>query len=625
MSGIAGVFDRSRGGVDPDVIETMSESIAHRGPDGGGRWCDERVGLGHQLLATTPEASFDAQPLRDGQFVVTADARIDNRAELLSTLSISKPAHRIPDSELLLRAYRRWGKRCVERLIGSFAFAIWDANERTLFCGRDRVGVKPFYYHRTDDLLAFASEPKALLSLSSIDGVVDEAKIGEFLTGAFDDETRSYYESIARLPPAHTMTAGPSDVDVRRYWTLDPTRTITLESDRAYERRFRELLERAVRCRLRCDGPVGSDLSGGLDSSSITVVARDLLPSDAPLHTFSNVYENAPSSDEREFIDTVVEREGIDPHYVFAGTAALPDRASVRTYFDRPPHNTLHFARWEKTKRARDVGVDVMLGGDLGDSAVGYGLGLLPELFRTGRLRHLFSELRAISDLVDTPVRQLFVRQTLYPMVPEFVRYRYRRLRNRPVLEEEANPTLSPEFVDRTDLRSRYAAATATGTTLTRTDREWQWQSITAATNAANFETTDQIAAAFGIEPRYPFTDTRLLEFSLAIPPTQRLSNGMTRSILRRSLSDLLPDRVRTRPWKTMMNEAFWNALAEEEPRLRALTADPGPLERYVDVVDLEAALERFDDRPTTRDARALWRALSLATWLETTSASDHP
>ncbi|RQG89229.1 asparagine synthetase B [Natrarchaeobius halalkaliphilus] len=626
MSAIVGLFDRTDGRVDVETVVPMHDRLSHRGADGGGRWADDCVGLGHQLLATTPEAAFDDQPARDGRLVVTADARLDNRSELLDALPVSKPPATIPDSELLRSAYRRWGERCVEQLVGAFAFAIWDIENRSLFCARDHVGVKPFYYCLTDELFAFATELKGLFPVPGV-GAIDETKIGDFLVGSFDDETRSFYESIERLPPAHAMTVGTEsgDVDVRRYWDLDPTRTITLESDAAYERRFRELLEDAVRCRLRTDGTVGSDLSGGLDSSSVTVVARDLLDAEIErnggvsrsLHTFSNVYEDAPSSDERDFIETVIDRFEITPHYIFDGAGALVDYETMWSYFDRPPHNTLHFARWEKTKRASEIGVDVMLGGELGDSAVGYGLGLLPQLLRTGRFRHLHRELSSMGTLVGAPVRHLLVRHALFPLIPDPIRRQYRRLRGRPVLEEASNPTLDPEFVDRIGLRARSRRHATTSTAIRRIDREWQYRSITSGMNAANFETSDLIAGTFGIEPRYPFTDRRLLEFSLAIPPTQRLADGMTRSILRRSVSDLLPAKIRDRPWKTMMNEAFYDALATEDARLRTLVTDPGPLEEYLDVTAMAASLERFEAAPASRDARALWRALSLAAWLE--------
>lgn len=618
MSAIVGLVDRTGGPLEPADIERMHDRLAHRGPDGGDCWRDDRIGLGHQLLATTPEATYDEQPYRDGDLVITAAVRLDNRDELLDQLPVSKPPPRIPDSELLLAAYRQWATQCLDRLVGVFAFAIWDARTEQLFCARDHVGIKPFYYHQTTEAFAFGTELKAILELPTVPGTVDERRIGDFLTGGLEDERTSYYEAISRLPPAHAMTVSADGIEQWQYWDLDPTRTITLESDAAYERRFRELFEQAVQCRLRSAGPVGSELSGGIDSSSITVVARDLLPEDEPLYTFSNVFDDAPSSDEREFIETLIDRDGIDSHYIFQDECGvLVDPERFRDQFDKPPHNTLHFAGWQLAKRADETGVDAVLSGALGDSAINYGLGLLPQLFRTGRWRHLNRELRAMSEVVDAPVREMFVRHVLAPFVPDPVsRYR-RQLRDRPVLEAAANPTLNPDFVDRIDLRDRYRTYSSPGSVLTETtDRKRQYHSLTSGRNTANFEANDLLNGSFGFEPRYPFADKRLLEFSLAIPPTQQFADGWTRSIVRRSLDDLLPETIQWRPWKTMLNEGFWNALEREDERLQTLLAEPGPLIRYLDIDDLCAAYDRFEADPSSRDARTLWRALALSEWL---------
>lgn len=627
MSGIVALFDRGRGGVDSD-LEAMHERIAHRGPDGDETWCDGTVGLGHQQLCSTPEAAHDDQPYRDDAAVVAGDIRLDNRSDLLDALDVASGGEPVPDSRLVLAAYRRWGEACPDHLVGSFAFALWDSAAGRLFCARDCFGVKPLYYHSGPDTFAVGSEPKALLALPEVDRTPDERKIGDLLTGTFEDKERTYYRDIDRLPPAHAISVRGDDSRRWRYWDLDPTDSLTLGSDAAYERRFRELFEQAVRCRLRTDGPVGTALSGGLDSSSIAVVARDLLSSTDPLFAFSNVYDDAPTSDEREFIERVTERGGIDSEYVFMDDVGmLDDREPMGRHYDRPPHDTMHHAIWERMKRADEAGANVVLEGALGDSATGYGLGLIPELLRTGRWRRLAGEIRAISDLGGAPRHRVFLHHAVAPLVPPVVRRTYRRVRGEPVLAERKNPTLRPEFVDRVGLDEKLRARYSTGSVLRETARRRQCRSLTFGTITASLETTDLVAAAFGVEPRYPFTDRRLVEFSLAMPPTQQLSEGWTRSIIRRSLADLLPEEIRTRVWKTDMSQGFWNSLAREEARLQRLVSDPGPIERFVDPDALRAAHERFSETQNTRDGRALWRALSLSTWLETwvhTSGEPH-
>ncbi|SEP21079.1 asparagine synthase (glutamine-hydrolysing) [Halorientalis persicus] len=588
-------------------------------------WCDTHVGLGHQQLETTPESKFDDQPVRDEDLVITADARIDNREELFRTLPISTSPTETPDSQLLLAAYRRWGNHCVEHLAGSFAFVIWDGSSETLFCARDQFGVKPLYYHLDENMFAAASEIKALLTIPDVPGNLNETKIGDFLAGMFDDLENTYYKTIQRVPPAHAMHIGAEGHEIWQYWDLNPTRTITLESDAAYERRFRELLEQAVQCRLRNDGQIGAALSGGIDSSSITVVARDLLPTDKPLHTFSNVFDDAPRSDEREYIETVIDRDGIEPHFISKKVGSLVDLDDLQDYFCIPPHNTMHFTRWERAKRADDVGVDVLLGGARGDNTIGYGLGLLPQLFLTGRWLHLRRELRSMCNILDASMREMFVRHILTEVTPDSVNRFRRRLKRQPVLLEKANPTLDSDFVDRFGLADRYKEFKSKPLRLTNRARKDQRRSLLTGAGVATFETTDLIHAAFGVEPRYPFTDTRLVEFSLAIPPTQQFLDGWTRSIARRSLDNLLPDKVQWRPWKTVMNAAFHNALAREDERLQQLFSNPGPLEKYLDMDELRERYDQFYEHGAPQDANILWRALSLWVWLTHRRAEDDP
>jgi asparagine synthase (glutamine-hydrolysing) len=628
MSGLVALLHRDEDQLDQDALRTMLDSIDHRGPDGRGSWCDDYVGLGHQQLRSTPEARFDEQPHRDDELVIVADARIDNRAEVIDTLDLPDTGQPIPDSHLILAAYRAWGERCVDNLLGAFAFVVWDTNRNVVFCARDHFGVKPIYYCSNDHLFAVASEIAAILAHPSVPPSIDEVKIGDFLIGRFGDKSNTHYEHVRRLPPAHAMSIRSDETNLWQYWDLDPTRTIRLPSDAAYERRFRELFERAVRCRLRTADPVGVTLSGGMDSSSITVMARSLLSSDDPLHTFYWVFEEAPSSDEREYIESVTDREGIVSHYLqLDDVGVLVDREDVFARLDEPPFNSMHYAWWETSKLASEVGTGVLLDGAMGDSAISYGLGLLPDLLRTGRWKTLYDELHQLGDRWDVSPCRLFVSRAVKPLVPDRIQRYVDNYRGEPVLEAAMNPTLSAEFVDRIDLRSRCRALYADDSIFPINARQQQYQSILMGLTTANLERFDERCARFGIEPRHPFADKRLVEFSLAMPADQQLSDGWTRSIIRRSLDDLLPQKVRTRPWKTPVSEGFWNALSIEDERLQTMVENPGPLVRYLDADALRPAYDRFnrDQAPDPYDARALWWALSLSVWLETLEMTPRP
>ncbi|MDB2262062.1 asparagine synthase (glutamine-hydrolyzing) [Halorubrum ezzemoulense] len=618
MSGIAAVFDRTGAGPDPDRLHQMVTAMEHRGPDGGGEWSNDIVGIGHQQLVTTPQGTVDDQPYTHDGLAVASDARLDNRPELLRRLGLTDVSRTVPDSQLLLEAYREWGDACVNELIGAFAFVVWDSAKKTLFCTRDHLGVKPLYYHITDDVFAVASEPKSLLTLPGVTPSLDESRVGDFLLGRLEDKTNSFYESVRRLAPAHATAVSAETDRMWQYWDLDPTRTITLESDEAYATRFRELFEQAVACRLRTDSSTATSLSGGLDSSSITAVARDILPADTTLATYSGVSDESSASDEREYIQTLVERDGIDSHYVFLDDLSAVDHIDEAIqYHDEPIKNTMHFLKWTLAKRASQDGIGVILEGSHGDSAVDYGLGLLPQLVRTGRWRHLYRELDAMGDVLDRRPRGIFVGQVLPNLVPRRAKDLVRRLRGKPTGTQRLNPTLDRSFVNRTGLRERYRRLNDEGSVLKRSARRWQYRSLMSGGMTEFFEANDVTHAAFGMEPRYPFTDIRLIEFSLAIPPTQQLRNGWTRLIIRRALEDVLPDKIRCRPWKTMMNQAFAHALSAADSEVQALVEDPGILRPYIDPQALSEVYERFNDDPHPRDPNTLWVAFSLASWLD--------
>jgi len=618
VSGIVCVFDRNQGILSSETVVAATETMSHRGPDGSGTWIDDTIGLGHQHLQSTPEGTYDDQPEYADGLVIVSDARIDNRDELLQSLTFTDPPSRIPDSRILLEAYREWGHACVEHLNGAFSFVVWDVDEQSVFCARDHFGVKPLYYYLGDDLFAVASEPKAILSIPAVSTDVDDLAIADFLMHRFEGKTRSYFASVRRLAPAHAISVSAAETETWQYWELDPTRTVTLESDAAYERRFRELFEQAVQDRLRTNGEIGADLSGGLDSSTVTVTARHLLADSETLHTFSDVYDEAPSSDEREFIEAVTAQDGIESNYVFLDdVGVLVDIEEVVQYFDHPPYNTTHFGKWARAREIDDAGITIHLKGEQGDETVSHGFGYLPELFVNGRWLRLNHELEALTNVIGGSRRHFLMNNTLRPLVPLSAMRTIRRLRGNPTDVERANPTLCSAFVQEHDLQRRYKSMKPEIPLLKRSAAYQQYMDLTSGRNTATFETIDMIDAAFGIEPRYPFTDVRLVEFALAIPPSQQLADGYTRSILRRSIGDLLPEKIQWRPWKAMPGEAVNNAVQNEQDRLKQIVEHPDQVTKYLDETELRESYNRYTKDESSLDRRSLMKALFLSSWLE--------
>ncbi len=231
MSGIVGIVNLDGAPVDRDVLRRMTESLTFRGPDAQECWSDGPVGFGHTLLRTTDESLTEQQPWSpDGRFWITADARIDGQAELLAKLKakVSGPLDGVPDVQLILHAYRVWGEGCLKHLIGDFAFAIWDATERRLFCARDHFGVKPFFYARLSHDLVFSNNLNCIRLHPAVSETLNAESIEDFLQFDFiQNLANTAFADIQRLPPGHSLSWAEGTSRVQRYWTLpleDPLR-----------------------------------------------------------------------------------------------------------------------------------------------------------------------------------------------------------------------------------------------------------------------------------------------------------------------------------------------------------------------------------------------------------------
>ena len=632
MSAVAGLYRRHGQPVEAADLERMVERLAHRGPDGGGVWSNGPVGLGHRMLRTTPESLQEHLPLasKNGNVIITADARIDNREELIAALGLSKAE--ITDSGLILSAYERWGEASPKRLLGDFAFAIWDERKQMLFCVRDHFGIKPFYYHQSDRVFVFASEIKALLSVRDVPRRLNEVRVADHLTGNFEDRAITFYQDVFRLPAGHSMTVRRRDAEVKPYCWLDPVREMRLRSDDEYAEAFRERFTEAVRCRLRSAFPLGGLLSGGLDSSSIVGTARKIL---APvggrrLHTFSAIFPDLPEAelrriDERSFVEAILAMGGFAPHYVRA------DRLSPLTDFDRvfrhqdeaffSPNLYMH---WALYGAAHQHNVRVLLDGVDGDTTVSHGLEYLSELARAGPVRKLGREVMALSRRHHFSRRKILWQFGLKPLVPEPVRQMWRAVRGRTEPAWMTNSVINPVFARQAGVaeRAQTRRGNGQGQAPARTERQSHWRGLTSPLFPYLLEIADKATAEFSLEARYPFFDWRLAELCLALPPEQKLHQGWTRVVMRRAMAGILPDNVRWRIGKADLSPNFKRRLLEQDRDLLddVIVGDPGVIEDYVDISALRKAYGRYASAPSSEsDALTVYRAVTLALWLRQT------
>ena len=277
MSGIVGVVHFDGEPVDRRLLARMTSFMAFRGPDAQEIWIDGRVGFGHALLKTTDESEYEHQPFTlNGRVWIVADARIDARRDLVPQLRALGQENLSPeatDVELILRAYLVWGEDCVEHLLGDFAFAIWDGQKQSLFCARDHLGVKPFFYAHLGQKLIFSSSLDCIRQHPAVSDRLNELAIADFLL--FDlnqDKTTTSFADIQRIPPAHVATWSADGPQLRCYWTLPIDEPVFFRRDEDYVDRFKELLDQAVDDRLRTK-KICVFMSGGLDSPTLAATA----------------------------------------------------------------------------------------------------------------------------------------------------------------------------------------------------------------------------------------------------------------------------------------------------------------------------------------------------------------
>jgi asparagine synthase (glutamine-hydrolysing) len=606
------------------------EAVAHRGPDGNG-WClfetpRGPLALGHRRLAIIDTSHGGDQPMTyaDGRYWLIHNGEIYNFVELRAELE--GRGHRfatVSDSEVLLAAYAEWGKACLERLIGMFAFAIYDAERHTLFAARDRFGIKPLYVHATRRGLALASEIKQLATLPGFESRMNRRAVFHYLAaGRIDQDEETMFAGVQQLRGGQaflvdlTAWAPGQPLPVFDWYKLpEPGSAVPDESEAA--RRFAALFEDAVRLHLRADVPLGACLSGGLDSSSIVCIVQRLLAGAGP-HGIETVSACFPGSgvDEQQFVQAVIAETAAIPHYVYPrpdDVSALAER--ITWHQDEPFGSTSVIAQWRVFEAARAAGLKVMLDGQGADEQLaGYHYSFGPHfaaLIRQMRAVEVIAGIRQRRALHGVSITRQ-VAQILFALFPGLVGAA-ERLRER---GRGGNWLNAAAFHDGTPLaRSRYALG-ADGRGSVRDVGSLCVDDIRATSLPKLLHWEDRNSMAHGLESRVPFLDHRLVEFTVGLGDSHKIVGAETKRVLRRALAGVLPEKVGRRQDKLgfATPEQSWLC----GPLRSAVRAEvEEALARYPDLMR-PAATRRFVD--AILDVRrpfdlAVWRIANLGIW----------
>jgi asparagine synthase (glutamine-hydrolysing) len=611
VCGICGVVALGRP-AETETVQAMAAALAHRGPDGSGSFAAPGVALGFRRLAIIDLSEAGNQPFasEDGRLQLIHNGEVYNYRELRPELEAKGHRFRTAtDTEVVLAAYREWGERCVERFNGMWALAIWDADRERLVCSRDRFGVKPFYYRYEDGRFVFASEPKAFMADPGTRLRPNLRAVRDYLEQSYLDHTpETFFQGLLRLPPAHSLVLDREGLRLWRYWALEPGEAPAGDAAEA----VRELFLDSVRLRLRSDVPVGTCLSGGIDSSAVAAGVAHLLRTEREnaaavgerQRTFTAYFEDR-GFDERPYARAVVDAAEAEPHWItFDGDTLVADLPRIVETQDEPFGSTSMCAQWYVMRAAREAGLTVMLDGQGGDEVFGGYRGhvgeRLADLLAGGHVGALSAELAAFRPALGTrPLVSALAR----PFAPERVQRLVRaRARGSAALvhrdlgpSSEAHENGSP-FPDRL--------------------RRYQQLLLQRRGLPELLRYEDRNSMAHSLEARVPLLDYRLVELAFSLPGGELIRGGRTKSVLRRALGDLLPPAVAGRTDKLgfVTPEGRWLRGPLGDVAGDVFASRPFVERGWVAAGAARRRLERH--RAGEVDAGfELWRALNLELW----------
>ncbi len=591
MTAIAGLWQHDRAIQVADRVKHMGAALASYGPARAGISDIATAGLALTCRQShiTDTDMIDRQPLWDGdrRICVAADARIDNAAELALGLGwASREGERCSDAALILAAYRRWGPDCVGRLTGDFAFALWDDREQRLLLARDHYGGRPLFFAHRPGLFAFASMPKGLFALGEFSNALDAAELGAYVALLPQEGTRTLYRDLSRVPPGHYLLVQGEQRRLVQYWPGAFKEPVRSGDYREHVEEFGRLYTQSVRAclRVRPGGGIGSHLSAGYDSASVTALAARELSAQAkgltaftgaPREGFTGPYAPARVIDESGIAGEVARRfSNIDHQIIRAGPdGPLRDLERTLPYLETPFLNicNLGWARVIEETAARS-GITVLLTGAMGNLSVSFdGQHHLARLFRQGRWWQLATLTRGL--MRDGGGWRMAASAALGPLLPPLLRLLRHRHRHQPGVCDYT--ALSPAFAAAMEMDR--LTATRKSRALTPRFSDSRTARLFAMRLADPGVYHHATLAEHGIDVRDPTADRRLLDFCLTIPEGFFIQGGRRASLFRDAMAGLLPDTMLNRRTRGVQAADWYekvvanrDGIADELARLRS-------------------------------------------------------
>lgn len=614
MCGISGIVEKKGAQISQTKLKNMLSSIKYRGPDDTGMYIKRNVGLGHQRLSILDLSPAGHQPMpsHDQKLWITFNGEIYNYIELKKELP-NKNYKSGTDTEVILRAYQTWGTKFLNKMNGIFAFAIWDESKETLFCARDHVGVKPFYYAFQNGVFYFASEIKALLA-GGIKTRPNDKIIYDYLArGMYHHTAETFFDNIYELPAGHSLTLHNGKITIQRYW--DPKKHIWDMNDWGDSRvqdEFFNLFKNAVTLQLRSDVPIGIQLSGGLDSSVLTTMVDHISGGQKNFDLFSYVYGNFPDR-EIAYMKSTARKLKWNLDILTVHSKDMADWTERITRIQEQPFPGLPtYGQHLIAQTCKERGIKVVLGGQGGDeigSGYDYYMGAqvidrAAQVGPTGALKELMTWGKRSMPGKNQRVLAEFLINALGSYVGEGTSADASKFTNTDVLRPEFTRHSFPQPVFEQPFDSHTS--------------NMQYRDIFHTKLPRILHAADRSAMEFGVEHRVPFLDYRLIEFGLSLPVHHKVRNGHQRYFMRKAMEGLLPKKVVWAPKRAVPSPQREWFRKDLKPWIRSILASKSFGERpYFDQKKVLADYGRYVRASTTpRNSFHIWQWIHLELWL---------
>ncbi len=604
MCGIAGFINKDGRDADEADIIQMTDLVAHRGPDGAGHVCYGSVAFGHRRLAILDLTNGGSQPMRRDALglTITFNGEIYNYIELREELkTLGWQFFTASDTEVILVAYAAWGRECVSRFNGMWAFAIYDRSRHEIFCSRDRFGVKPFYWLDEPSVFAFGSEIKQLVKYLDEVKAEQEIVLDFILTGICDHSDATFFVGVHKLSAGCNLIYNINNSEFRRerYYSIGLRQDLKDCDESEAVRTYGNVLDSAVALRLRSDVPVGTCLSGGLDSSAVAVLASDRYHRDSfnPFCAITAVSEQA-SNDESIYAHEVATNRGMHWLTVRPSYDDFVDALPAIVYAQEEPFGGPSIVmQYYVMKCAHENGIKVLLDGQGGDETLlGYDKYYAAHLAWIIRHHGWLAVVGAVRDTLRNNTNMSIMRLAMYIVggLSARLRYMFYSHRHRYLNRIPRRPKHLEEF-------ARYSHDIV----------QLQMLENTSTNLPVLLRYEDKNSMANSVETRLPFLDYRAFEIALSLPGEFKIRNGWTKWVLRRVMDGLLPSTITWRKNKMGFEapEDLW--LTRHQPQMRAAVL-ASPLLSVL--CDLPILAQKYD----SLDKRSRWRLYSVALWERT-------